>query len=153
MFALKRLVIWRFGPSTWVRLTCRCKLGIKQVIPNPTRRVLVQTNARKALVTFCIFLSLPFFFSILLVKRIGIKGQMIHLQEPFFLLLYRPRRQTHVLPGFFSSSPSSHSFSFQSMIWPITGVVRRQSSCSTPKIDEYRLTERVARRKTGEKPV
>lgn len=71
----------------------------------------------------------------------------------FFLLLYRPRRQTHVLPGFFSSSPSSHSFSFQSMIWPITGVVRRQSSCSTPKMDEYRLTERVARRKIGEKPV
>lgn len=61
--------------------------------------------------------------------------------------------QTHLLPGFFSSSPSSHSFSFQSMIWPITGVVRRQSSCSTPKMDEYRLTGRVARRKSGEKPV
>lgn len=54
-----------------------------------------------------------------------------------------------MLPGFFSSSPSSsHSLSFQSMIWPITGVVRRQSSCSTPKMDEYRLTERAVRKET-----
>ncbi len=43
-------------------LTCRGRFGTKQVIPNPTKRMFVRMNARKALVTFWVFLSLGFFF-------------------------------------------------------------------------------------------
>lgn len=46
--------------------------------------------------------------------------------------------ETHLVPGFAFSS--SHSLSFQSMMYPITGAVIRQSSCSTPKMEVYTLT-------------
>ena len=47
------------------------------------------------------------------------------------------------MPGFTFSS--SHSLSFQSIMYPITGAVIRHSSCSTPKMEVYTLTVNARR--------
>lgn len=49
-------------PQPFHLLTCKGRLGIRQVIPNPTSRKLVNTKALVALVIFWIWRSRFFFF-------------------------------------------------------------------------------------------
>lgn len=58
-------------------LTCTGRLGTRQVIPNPTKRMFVRMKARKALVTFWVFLSLHFFFISPLVVKIRKRDTVI----------------------------------------------------------------------------
>lgn len=150
--ASKRQCIWRFN-------LCETHLQMQignQAGDSESNKKSVGADERPQGIGHFLHLFIPAF---LFLHPIGQTNGSQRSNSPpsrtifFFLSRYCPRPQTHMLPGFFSSSPSSRSFSFQSMIWPITGVVRRQSSCSTPKMDEYKLTRRVARKKIGEEPV